>query len=153
MYFHGSSKSKNGKNNKNISNNKLENIKSTKILKQIFNILQKRKQLEMVKYNKKNKARLNLTIKDYDEYFKLEIELIPELNKYGQLINLSEEDKDEFYHMYFNNNKEEEKRYFLNFNDKGKIKLMIDFPVKSFYKLFYCCSCINSICFKNFFKK
>ena len=55
MYFHGSSKSNNGKNNKNISNNKLENIKSTKILKQIFNILQKRKQLEMVKYNKKIK--------------------------------------------------------------------------------------------------
>ena len=112
MNFHGSSRSKNGKNNKNISSNKLENIKSITIFKQIFNILQKRKQLEIVKYNKKNKARLNLIINDYDEYFKLEIELIPELNKYGQLINLSENDKEEFYHMYFNNNNRRKKDIF-----------------------------------------
>ena len=55
MYFHGSSKHKNEKFNKNTSNNKLENIKSIKILKHLFNNLQRRKPLEIVNITKKIK--------------------------------------------------------------------------------------------------
>ena len=152
MYFHGSSKYKNGKFNKNTSKNKLDNIKSIKILKHLFNNLQRRKQLEIIKYNKKNQNRLNISINDYDDYFKIELDIIPSLNKYSEFIHISENDNEELYHFYFNNSKEEIKRYYANFNDKEKIKVIIDFPVKSFHKLFYNCSGINSLYFKKFFR-
>ena len=99
------------------------------------------------------KNRININIKDYKEYSEIyssiEIEIKPVKNKYGKFINMNENEI--YYHIYFNDNKEEIKRNYLNENDNvSKIKIIIDYQFKSFEKLFYYCECIQSIYFKKF---
>ena len=78
-----------------------------------------------------------------------ESKIKPVSNKYGKFINMNENEK--YYHIYFNDNKEEIKRNYFNKNDNvSKIKIIIDYQVKSFYKLFYYCKCIKYINFKKF---
>ena len=74
-------------------------------------------------------------------------------NKYGRFINIKEGDE-EYYHIYYNDNKKEEiKSTSLNENDKvSKINILIDYQVESFYELLYYCECIESICFKKFYR-
>ena len=75
------------------------------------------------------------------------------MDKYGKFINISEEDE-KYYHIYFNDNKEEIKRKNINKNDEvRKIKIIIDSEIKSFSKLFYGCKWIESINFKKFLRK
>ena len=58
-----------------------------------------------------------------------------------------------YYHIYFNDNKEEIKRNYFNKNDNvSKIKIIIDYQVKSFEELFYYCECIEYINFKKFYR-
>ena len=107
-----------------------------------------------MKYNKKLQKRLNLDINSYKEYSKIlssiEIELKFDDNKYGTFINISDEENDDF-HIYFDNSKEEIKRYNLEENEKVKnIKIIIKHQVKSFEHLFDWCQCISSIFFKKF---
>ena len=130
----------------------------------------KKKKLEIVRYNKKIQNRLNLSIKDYKEYSEtyssIEIEIITIKGGYGKFININEKDK-LYYHIYFNDNKEEIKNkyrikeedgvtkheYYIEEKDKvTKIKIIIDYQVKSFKKLFKECHCIESINFKKFYR-
>ena len=129
----------------------IENIKSRYILSKIYDNMAIKKKLEIVKYNKKIQNRLNVGIKDYKECCKTEIEIIPSKGKYGKFININENDK-LYYHIYFNDNKEEIKnKYEITKEDKvSKIKIKIDYQVKSFNKLFYWCDCIESINFNKF---
>ena len=119
--------------------------------------IQKKKKLEIVKYNKKIQKRINLSVKDYKEYSEtftpIEIEIMPVEDKCGKFININENDK-LYYHIYFNGNKEEIKtKYKINKKDKvTKIKIMIDYQVKSFKELFDWCKCIESINFKKFYR-
>ena len=142
----------------NISNEKdtasIQNIKSKYILKRIFSKLNKNKMLGIIKYNKHLQGLLNLDKNDYEEHFKIEIELIPTTNKFGRFINiLKKEDKTHF-HIYFDDNEEEIKRYYLNKKDNiSKIKIIIDYQIKSLAKLFLDCQCIKSITFKKFNRK
>ena len=53
---------------KTESNNILKNIKSNYILRKLFNNLLKKKSLDLIKYNKIIKDRINISIKDYKEY-------------------------------------------------------------------------------------
>ena len=81
----------------------------------------KKKKLEIVKYNKKVQKRLDLGVKDYKEYSEtftpIEIEIIPTKDKYGRFININKNDK-LYYHIYFNDNKEEIKnKYKINKKD------------------------------------
>ena len=138
--------------------NILNSIKSNYILKIIFNHLNKKKLLEMVKYNKIYKQRLNISINDYKEYSELYssivIEIIPlkERHYFYGIINYKEKDKS-YYHIYFDNNPEEIPRRILFETDKiTKIKIKIDYPVKSFYGAFDFCQCIDSINFKKFYR-
>ena len=101
----------------------------------IFDIMKKSKSLEIMKYNKKLQKRLNLSINNYKEYSELyssiEIELISN-NKEGEFINIPDNDK-EYYHIYFDNSNEEIKRNYLKENEKlKKIKIIIDYQIKSF---------------------
>ena len=134
----------------------LENIKSRYILSKIYNNMTIKKKLEIVKYNKKVQNRLDLGIKDYKEYSEtyssIEIEIIPTKDNYGEFINIDENDK-LYYHIYFNDNKEEIKnKYEINEEDKvTKIKIIIDYQVKSFKELFSRCEYISSINFKKNF--
>ena len=93
------------------SNSILQNIKSNYFLERIYNNILKKKSLEIVKYNKKIQNRINLSIKDYKEYSEkfssIEIEIIPCNNQYGSFINPKHSDKKLFYHIFFNDNKEE----------------------------------------------
>ena len=133
------------------SNLILQNIKSNYFLLNIYDIILKKKSLEIVKYNKKIQKRMNLSIKDFQEYSEIEIEVILCKNSYGQFININEKDK-LFYHIYFNDNKKEIKnKYEINKKDKVTIiKIIIDYQIKSFEKLFNKCKCIKTINFIKF---
>ena len=135
-----------------------ENLKSDYFLKKIFNNILKKKTLDIIKYNKNIKERINVNIKDYKEYSELllylsiEIEIKLVKDGYGKFIDINEENTI-YYHIYFDDNKEEIKRNYLNENEKIKIiKIIIDYQVKSFEGLFYCCKCIESINFQKFYR-
>ena len=149
----------------NISNNQkreiktkhdLENIRSDYFLQKIFNNLQKKELLEIIKYNNKIKKRLNINILDYKEYCELyssiEIEIIPFKNTYGQFINILKDYKS-YFHIFFNNTKKEIKRNIINEEDKVKIiNIIIEYQVESFLDLFKTCKCNEFIHFKKFFR-
>ena len=118
--------------------------------------LQKNKSLGIIKYNKKIQNRLNINIEDYKKYLEIftpiEIEIIPKENIYGIFINIKKEEE-LFYHIYFNDSKEEIKKNKLSENDKVSIiKIKIDYQVKSFDNLFSGCNCVESIIFKKFYR-
>ena len=136
----------------------LENVKSKYILKKIFFNLTKGKFLNIIKYNNKLKNRLNISINDFKEYSEIfspiEIEIIPIQNTHCEFINIkSYKQNENFYHIYFNDNKNEEiKRNYLNKDDKvDKITFIIDYQVKSFFNLFFHCN-FESINFKKFYR-
>ena len=146
----------------------LESLKSDYFLQKLYDIMPKKKKLEIVKYNKRVQNRLDLGIKDYKEYSEtyssIEIEIIPAKGKYGRFIYIDENDE-LYYHIYFNDNKEEIKNkykiytedgmikheYYIDEEDKvTKIKIIIDYQVKSFNELFRRFKCIESINFNKF---
>ena len=141
----------------NILNGQLKNVKSDYILSKIFYNIIKRKSLEIFKYNKKLQNRMKLGFKDYKEFCEtftlIVIEIIPIKGEYGEFIHINKNDK-LFYHIYFNDNKEETiNKYEINEGDKIlKIKIIIDYQVKSFENLFKWCNCIESINFKKFYR-
>ena len=83
------------------------------------------KALKIIKYNKNIQQRLNLNIKDYSEKYSLiEIEITSNKNIFGIFIN---KEGSKYYHIYFNNKKEEISRCYLNEDDKvNKINIIID---------------------------
>ena len=137
----------------------------------VINIMKKTKSLTIVKYSKKLQKRMNLNINSYKDYsqlyslIELELKLIDDKcdeverkyniwfkEKNNTFINILDEEK-EYYHIYFDNSKEEIKRNFLNKNEKvNTIKIIIDYQVKSFKKLFLDCNKISSIKFKKFYR-
>ena len=115
-------------------------------------VFKQNKSLENIKYNKKLQRRLNLSINDYKDYFLLNSSIIIELKtnvgKYDNFINISEKEK-KYFHIYFDDSKEEIKRYSLEENERiKKIEIIIDYPIKSFEGLFRNCKCISSVFFK-----
>ena len=133
-----------------------DNLESDYFLEKVFLNIHRKKLLEIIKNNKKIQQRLNININHYKEYSEtyssIEIELIPFPNKCDIFIYLENEEDAKYYHIYFNNNKEEEiKRTELIKGDKvSKINVIIDYQIKSFKNLFYYCQCIKSIYFKKF---
>ena len=128
------SKENNKENESAKQNPIIEKIKSRYILSKIIDIMPKKKKLEIVQYNKKIQNRLNLNIKDYKEYSELiEIEIIPAKGKYDRFIIVDEKDK-LYYYIYFNDNKEKIKnKYYIDERDKvTKIRIIIDYQIKSF---------------------
>ena len=141
---------------KTKTKDKFKNLKSDFFLRKLFNNLQKNKFLDIVKYNKKIQKRLKININDYKEYLEIyspiEIEIIPVFNKHGQFININKEDE-KYFHIYFNGNKKEIKRNYLNKDDiVTTIKIIIDYQVKAFCYLFFSCHCIESISFKKIYR-
>ena len=143
------------------SKNKFDNLKSNYFLCKIFDIIKRNKSLEIIKVNKKLQKRLNMGINDYKEYSQLyssiEIELKlceKESNKESdKFINISNKEEESYYHIYFNDNKNEIKRNYLTENDNiTKIKIIIDYQIKSFENLFKDCKINESIIFKKFYR-
>jgi len=69
---------------------KFRSLKSDYFLQKLFDNLERKKLLDIVKYNKYMKQRINIKINDYKEYSEkyssIEIEIIPKLNEYDCFI-------------------------------------------------------------------
>ena len=139
--------------NQDKSNNKLKNLTSDFFLIKLFDILQKTKVLEILRYNNHLKKRLNLSIKDYKDYYEtIEIDITPTIGIYGKFINIKKGDES-YYHIYFNDNNENIKSSNINKEDEvKKIKIIIYNKVKSFSQLFSNCKCIKAINFTKFYR-
>ena len=129
-------------------------LKADYFLQKVFNNLERIRSLNIVKYNKNIKKRINLNINDYKEfsekYSSIKVEIKPIYNKYGKFNNISEENE-KYYQIYFNNKKEEIKRNYIKENEKIRIIIIIiNYEIKSFKGLFENCDCIESIYFKKF---
>jgi hypothetical protein len=138
------------------SKNKFIYLKSDYILKKLFSNMQKRRSLKIIKCNINIQKRLNININNYknfsERFSSIELEIIPIQNKYGPFIKIKEEDE-KYFHIYFNDNKEEIKKTELNKEDKvSKINIIIDHQIESFSRLFYYCDCMESINFKKFYR-
>ena len=122
----------NKKNNmiKIISECNLENIKNNYILIRILNNLKKNKALKIIKHNKKIQKRININIADYKRYSIIEIEIKPIKYKFGVFINIPKKEDELYYHINFNDDKEEIKQYYISELDKvTKIKVSIDHEI------------------------
>ena len=144
------SSNKEGNLNQMEDNAQFENIKSKYILQIIFEYLTKDKILQLIRYNKATQKRLGINLKDYREYSRIEIEIIPLKYPSGRFINIKKEDN-LYYHIYFNGGGGEIKRIEFNKDDNvSKINIIIDYKIRSLAYLFSNCGCIRSIHFKNF---
>jgi len=135
----------------------LEMIRSKYVLKKIFNYLKRNIFLQLLKKNKREQKKFNLSIKDYEEYpilySDIVIELTPAENKFGKFINFANKSEKKYISIYFNNSYRKIKRDKLNENENiEKIKIVIDYKVKSLNNLFGGCKCIKSIDFKRFYR-
>ena len=153
--FNGSNIEKEGKPKENSNNAYLKRIKSDYFLIKMLSILSRKKLLHIIKYNKKTQKFLDLNINDYKNYCELfspiEIEIIPTKDVYGKFISIAHDKS--YYHIYFNDRKEEAQLNFITGTDKiEKIKIILDYQVKSFNNLFYECKCIQSINFRKFYR-
>ena len=150
-----SNKNKNAKRKKVEFKDKFVTLKSNFFLRNVFDNLEYNKYLKIIRYNKQIQQRLNLSIKDYIDYGKIKIEIIPIEKAVGQFINIIFESETKYFHIYFNNNfKKEIHRTCLKKNDKvNKINVILDQQITSFYKLFDNCKCIKSVSFKSFNRK
>ena len=131
----------------------LFDVKNNYILKWIFNNFDRKYMLEIIRYNKSIQTRLDKDIKDYQKVFgKIEIEITPVINIYGKFKFINYNKKNEsFYHIYFNENKDEEKKNVITQVDKvKKIKVIIDHQIQSLKELFKDCICIEKIHFVKF---
>ena len=90
----------------------LNTLKSDYFIRMLFGYMSKRKSLETIRYNKSIQKRMNIDINNYREnsekYSSIEIEIIPIKNKYGKFIYFKNEEDKKYYHIYFNDNIEEE---------------------------------------------
>ena len=122
-------------------------IKSIFILNKILSKFSRIRLLKLIKYNKNIQKKLNINIKKYRT---IEIEIIPS-DSFGQFINIDKENE-KYCHIYFNDNDNEKKIKKLTSTDKvTKIKIILDYEIKSFANLFsdYC---HKKIIFKNFIR-
>ena len=130
-----------------------QNIKCKYILTQIFDNLKLIRLLNIIKYNKRLQNLYEKNIIDYkNEYYKIEIELIPSNKTYyhDKIINIYEESC----HIYFDDNTEEIERNYVKTEDKiSKIKVVLNLETDSLSELFLDCSIIKKIKFIEFNNK
>ena len=86
------SKENNKENESTKLNSIIENIKSDYFLQKLYDVMPKKKKLEIVKYNKTIQNRINLSVKNYKEYSEtftpIEIKIIPSKGRYGKFIKI-----------------------------------------------------------------
>ena len=144
--------------NNNIpKDNLFKNINSNYILKIIFDKLRKIKSLNIIKYNKNIRDKLDIKINDYKEIIQTEIEIYPISNiwtEIKQFINISKYEKENYYHIFLNDNNTETKNTIFNTDVKvEKIRVILDYEFKSFKRLFKRCERIKQINFTKFNRK
>ena len=140
--------------NKNL----LNNIHSLFVINKLSQQINKRKILRVIRYNKELLEKFNISIDDYKKYnqIEIELELVPKKQMKGYKNEFIKYNilHGEYFHIYFDDNKEEVKRNFITVKDKvSKIKILIDIEIKSLKELFYQCRCIKKIKFLKFKRK
>ena len=99
-------------------------IKSDFFLRKLFDIMKTNKSLKIMKYNKKLQQRLKLSINNFKEYTELypsiDIEIKPTNNKNRHKFINTIDDYIDYYHIYFDDKKEETKKNELTKEDKVK---------------------------------
>ena len=129
----------------------LGKIRSHYILEQIIKEnIEEKKYLHIFQYNKNLQKRLNISVKDFKNYYtkRIIIELKPkkELNDIMKYFIRFKPKERKYFHIYFDNNKSEEARNYITHEDKiNKIKIVIDSQIKSFNNLFRNCDCLEEI--------
>ena len=127
-------------------------IRSRYILKNILLFLKTKKYLSIIRYNKEIQKKVNISLKDYKEYNQIEIEIVPIKDNFsGDVINFYKWNK-EYYHIYFDNIIKEE-NHISSKDNISKIKIIIDYEIKSLKRLFEVCDYISSINFVKFKRK
>ena len=122
-----------------------------------LHIKDKDKILRLFKYNKCLQKKLNITIIDYkNRYYQTIIEIEPGEAKNNirenVFIRISRNCYNN-YHIYFDNDKTEVKRNYIEYNEKiEKIKICIDYQVKSLKALFLYCN-VEEISFIKYRRK
>ena len=130
-------------NNKSIIWN---NVKSKYILKKIFDNLVEDRALNIMRINKALQNKLDIDINTYKEMCKIIIDIYPKRGIEGKLFNKLENTDESYYHIYFDENKEEVKNNSISKEGKvNKIKLIIDTQVTSLSGLFKDCSYIKKL--------
>ena len=135
--------------------NKFKVLNSDYFLQRVFEHIQKKQSLKIVKLNKNIQKRLGFNINTYREYSEtfssIEIEIKPKENAIGSFINVLN-GIENYFHIYFNNDRSKEiKRYQLLKDDKvSKINVIIAHHFVLISGLFNMCECIESINFKQF---
>ena len=141
--------------NNNISKEKLlQNVKSKLIFNKIFDYLNENIKLKILKVNKRIQHKLNIGLIDYEKYFsRIEIEIIPTSidDNFINFINISDEENESDYHIYFDDDSTEIKRTYLTEGDNiKKIKIILNYEFKSLKGLFSDCKNNKKIYFKKF---
>ena len=125
----------------------LHKIRSNYILKNIASYLNPRYYLLLYKYNKKLQKKLELTKKDYKAYNQIEIEITPTdliKNNKNTIINYYYDEK-AYYHLFIDDKELKKRNYFRKKENVKKIKVIIDFEIKSLKRLFHDCKYIKEI--------
>ena len=132
--------------------NNLNKIRSKYIVIKIFDNFNQKRLLNIIHYNKKYQKLMNINLKSYkNEYLKIQIEIIPKENTYGQFINISKKNIRKNIHIYFNNNEKEIEGESIAKDDNiSKIKIIINHKIKSLSHFFYNCKCIKKMNFIKF---
>ena len=135
-------------------------IKSKYILQKIFSYINQNKYLEIIRHNNALQTRLNITLKDYETFYKdynqieIEIKPIEYIEKREYFINCENEDKS-FFHIYFDDEKEERNQFFLGEQESkvSKIIIKIDIGLKSLERLFDSIFILKEVTFIKFNRK
>ena len=121
---------------KNFQKNSIKKIKSSYVIRNIFEHLQNDIFLQIIRYNKEIQKQININIENYKkESINIKIEIIPRQNEIGNFINNKISLKS--VHIFFNKSGEEIKRTYINSGENvSKIKIIIDKKIKTFSHLF-----------------
>ena len=126
-------------------------------MKIIFKIIPKKIYLNLLRYNKTLQNHLDLTIQNYESFYKeynqIELEIIPKENFdsfESKFMNIEKEEKP-YFHCFFNDEEEESKS--LGRKQISKIKVKIDSEIKSLKGLFDSCFDLTEINFIKFNRK
>ena len=132
----------------------MENIKSKFILKKIYDNIIPKIMFKLIRYNKKLQIKSGMSLEDYKDYYEIiEIELKPSDVKFGKFLNIKNKEEESFYHIYLDNNLNEQKDRNYLVEKVPKIIIKIEGKIKSFNELFLNCNGIESIYFKKFIRK
>ena len=123
----------------------LSKVKSPYNLESIFKYVNESFKLKLISHSKELQKKLNLSIKDYKNYSEIDIELklIDNIENGTDFVNPEFKYRNSL-HIYFNDELKDQKRIFVKQNEKvSKIKIVIDYKVKTLEGLFKGRDCIT----------